>query len=499
MLRFHALDHFIVSRGLFDGVIISYSAIHDVDNTSDHSPICMQLCLTVERINLMPRHRAPKTAWHKASDKDIACYKNNLLQNLSLLDLPYDALLCRNVLCSDQTHVASLICLADGIASACVKAALSSLPQTNNRQESGRIPGWNEYVSTFRANSLFWHNVWVSCERPKNGVVADIMRRTRAQYHRAIRHVRQHERDIVNEKLAEAIIENRNRDLWAEVRRVRRNRSSVSSVVDGLSQAEDIAEVFASKYQDLYTSVSYNSESMDSLRREVTARLAENGYDQHCIVSSGSVNDAISRLKSGKGDGFSGLSTDHFRHACPELSVYVSFLFTGLLTHGTVPTDMTTSTVIPIPKGRSGHADSDNYRGIALSSIFGKILDLIILTRYKNQLASCDQQFGFKAKRSTNTCTMVVKEAIEYYVNNGSPVFCTMLDATKAFDRVQYCKLFNMLIDRDMPFVTLRLLLNMYTSHVTQVMWNGICSSPFLVRNGVKQGGIVSPLLFVFI
>jgi hypothetical protein len=91
---------------------------------------------------------------------------------------------------------------------------------------------------------------------------------------------------------------------------------------------------------------------------------------------------------------------------------------------------------------------------------------------------------------------MVVKEAIEYYVNNGSPVFCTMLDATKAFDRVQYCKLFNMLIDRDMPFVTLRLLLNMYTSHVTQVMWNGICSSPFLVKNGVKQGGIVSPLLF---
>ena len=54
-------------------------------------------------------------------------------------------------------------------------------------------------------------------------------------------------------KLAEAIIENRSRDLWAEVRR---NHPSVSSVVDGLFQAEDIAEVFASKYQDLYTSIS---------------------------------------------------------------------------------------------------------------------------------------------------------------------------------------------------------------------------------------------------
>ena len=131
---------------------------------------------------------------------------------------------------------------------------------------------------------------------------------------------------------------------------------------------------------------------------------------------------------------------------------------------------MVTSTVIPIPEGRYGHSDSDNYRGIALSSIFGKILDLIILTRYKIQLLSCDQQFGFKAKWSTNTCTMVVKEAIEYYVNNGSPLFCTMLDATKAFDEVQYVKLFNTLIVRIMPSVTLRILLNMYTSHVTQVL-----------------------------
>ena len=47
------------------------------------------------------------------------------------------------------------------------------------------------------------------------------------------------------------------------------------------------------------------------------------------------------------------------------------------------------------------------------------------------------------------------RKAIEYYVNNGSPVFCTMLDATKAFDRVQYVKLFNIVIDKDMPSVTL--------------------------------------------
>jgi hypothetical protein len=91
---------------------------------------------------------------------------------------------------------------------------------------------------------------------------------------------------------------------------------------------------------------------------------------------------------------------------------------------------------------------------------------------------------------------MVLKEAIAYYVSSGSTVFCTFLDASKAFDRVQYCKLFRQLVDRDVPPVWLRLLANMYTNHSTQIAWNGICSTSFLVKNGVKQGGILSPVLF---
>ena len=58
-----------------------------------------------------------------------------------------------------------------------------------------------------------------------------------------------------------------------------------------------------------------------------------------------------------------------------------------------------------------------------------------------------------------------LKEAISYYINNGSSVFCTLLDATKAFDRVEYVKLFKLLIVRDIPPVSLSLLLNMYTCH----------------------------------
>jgi hypothetical protein len=48
-------------------------------------------------------------------------------------------------------------------------------------------------------------------------------------------------------------------------------------------------------------------------------------------------------------------------------------------------------------------------RGIALSSVFGKVFDNIILDRYSARLQSSDLQFGFKAGCSTNDCTMMLR------------------------------------------------------------------------------------------
>jgi hypothetical protein len=90
----------------------------------------------------------------------------------------------------------------------------------------------------------------------------------------------------------------------------------------------------------------------------------------------------------------------------------------------------------------------------------------------------------------------MLKEAITYYCNHGGSVFCVFLDATKAFDRVEYCKLFKLLINRGLPPICLRLLLNMYTNHLISIAWSNVASTAFVVQNGIKQGGILSPLLF---
>jgi hypothetical protein len=66
-------------------------------------------------------------------------------------------------------------------------------------------------------------------------------------------------------------------------------------------------------------------------------------------------------------------------------------------------------------------------------------------------------------------CTVVLKEAISYYVCNSSTVFCCFLDATKAFDRVHYYKLFQQLVDRRLPPCIICILMKFYTGNFVKV------------------------------
>ena len=158
---------------------------------------------------------------------------------------------------------------------------------------------------------------------------------------------------------------------------------------------------------------------------------------------------------------------------------------------------MSISTVIPIPKGRHANITiSSNYRCISLCSIYAKVYDLVFINKFYDHLVTSDLQFAFKRNHSTAMCTMVLKETLAYYSADGCTALSTFLDATKAFDRVSYSKLFRLLLHRNIPSLHLRFLLNMYTNSGAHVRWNGVLSKSFAVLNGVKQGGIVSPVLF---
>ena len=105
-------------------------------------------------------------------------------------------------------------------------------------------------------------------------------------------------------------------------------------------------------------------------------------------------------------------------------------------------------------------------------------------------------QYAFKDKHSTVMCSLVLKETIRYYMNNESDVYGCFIDATKAFDRVRYDKLFTLLIKRGLPPIVLRALLDMYQRQQMRTIWKGESSRLFSTSNGIRQGGVISPVLF---
>ena len=77
-----------------------------------------------------------------------------------------------------------------------------------------------------------------------------------------------------------------------------------------------------------------------------------------------------------------------------------------------------------------------------------------------------------------------------------SSVYLLMLDASQAFDRVNYKKLFTILLNRGICVLAVQLLLYLYNNQLVSIRWGNSLSTKFTVSNGVKQGGILSPLLF---
>ena len=79
-------------------------------------------------------------------------------------------------------------------------------------------------------------------------------------------------------------------------------------------------------------------------------------------------------------------------------------------------------------------ADSNNYWSIAIATIVSKLSESVILYKCEYFLNRCDNQFFF----FTELCICTLKEFIDYYKQRSTAVFVTFLEASKAFDKINY-------------------------------------------------------------
>ena len=112
--------------------------------------------------------------------------------------------------------------------------------------------------------------------------------------------------------------------------------------------------------------------------------------------------------------------------------------FTGLIVHGVLPDAIISVLLVPVIKDKAGKLNSmDNYRPIALASILSKGLERILPTRLEMFVLTTDNQFGFKRKDGTDMCIYALKKIVG---RQNSTVFMCFIDASKAFDRINYEK-----------------------------------------------------------
>ena len=211
-------------------------------------------------------------------------------------------------------------------------------------------------------------------------------------------------------------------------------------------------------------------------------------------VSVLNVIDALLLMNGGKCADADGISVEHLHNAPLNLLQRLSSLFNIMLRHSFVPKQFQTGFIIPLIKDQQGnHADITNYRGITISPIVSKIFEHVLKMLFFEYLETSQYQFGFKKCSSTVHALHCLKETTNYYINNGSRVFCAFLDASKAFDRLVHAGLFMKLIERNVPLQFLNIIVFWYGNLVCRVKWGDQFSDWFLITAVVRQGGILSP------
>lgn len=491
------IDHVLCSKYM-DKKIHSVTVLNDYV-TSDHKPLSVVFnCLLSQYCPLSDSNASPcynKAKWDKADKCDLRRYGDELNALLSSITIPKCVLQCHGeYFCSDSSHYAVIDKYYDNIVSAVSLAVDKCIPTSvNNYDDNFSVPGWSVYVDEKHEMAREAFLEWVSAGKPLTGALAFRMRRTRASFKLALRYCKQHEDQLRADACANSMQGHDSKAFWRNVHKISNTKVTKYATAVGNAVGEnDIVNLWKDHFRQLYSSV---DSSVD--KHLCNDRLSNAIPSVSTIVTMDEIQAAIGQQKKNKAAGPDGLQAEAFIYGHARLHAHLSILFSLLFKHRYVPGKFAQSTIVPLVKCKGGDlTDVNNYRAIMLSNSVTKILETALIDKITTY-ADCEAyQFGFKKNHSTAQCTNLLKQTVEYYTKRGSHVFLCFFDFKKAFDRVNYWKLFNKLIDDGIPIDIVALLSYWYAHQDVNVRWHNTLSDSFSIENGTRQGGILSPYLF---
>jgi len=404
------IDHFLCSVNVFDTSIVN-SVLRDMTKefTCDRDPL--------QGIVHAPEVVTNRRAWQKATEHNIDQYRSELDKLLSKVIIPSDTILCPDVMCTDESHRTDIDNLCSDMIQCCLRAGRTHVP--SNRLKARVVPGWKDEVKPVKERSLFWHWLWLEAGKPNRGHIYDIMKRTRHQYHYAVRQAKQTEFDSKKKKLAACVTGTT--DMWRELKKINPVGKAIPNTVDDACSPADIAELFVAKYEQLFTSVPTVPHEMAQLRQAIHSGIRDDS--EYVKISSSTTADCMKKLKRGKSDGNVGFDSDHLINGTDKLTVMLTMLLNVMIRHGHTANDLLYSTIVSIPKdARASLCSSDNYRGIALCCSICKLIDLIIIKTYSIFCVRPTYSLGSKVD-IPRPCAQLFSSKLYIITRNGTAMY----------------------------------------------------------------------------
>ena len=239
-----------------------------------------------------------------------------------------------------------------------------------------------------------------------------------------------------------------------------------------------------------------------AINEEAIARLPQVPINHSLadLPSVAEVEKAVKRLSSGKAPGADSIPAEIYTSGGPTLIKKLLELFQSMWNQEKIPQELKDASIIHLYKRKGNRQVCDNHRGISLLSIAGKILARILLNRLINHLEEGllpESQCGFRQGRSTVDMIFAARQLQEKCQEQNVGLYTTFVDLTKAFDTVCREGLWTIMAKFGCPPKFISLVKQFHDGMQASVQDTGKHSEPFPVTNGVKQGCVLAPILFI--
>lgn len=215
-------------------------------------------------------------------------------------------------------------------------------------------------------------------------------------------------------------------------------------------------------------------------------------------ISIEEINEALNRLKSGKSAGYDLIAPEMMKNMGNIGREIFRVICQKAWNEKEIPEDWRRALIVPIYKS-GDKKECGNYRGITLMNTALKVYESILEQRLRaHEEKSLDEaQSGFIKGRSTQDHIFTIKQIIEKVRKNKRTAYFVFIDLVKAFDKVRRKKLWEILEKRGVDSGLLQSIQSIYKKNVNFVIRQNMRSAEFETRDGLRQGGTLSPLLFI--